>query len=121
MVFALTAAVVLALAIIARALLLLSPDSLYTVKMDEDKKFIKWVDFNVPYTLLEKTLTLDIKSYGTETKLNWIELLAYYAAKCGGNFKKHKNSTLDNLVMELKNGKQISELAKDLKYYPYYY
>jgi murein DD-endopeptidase MepM/ murein hydrolase activator NlpD len=115
------AAGLLALAILAHALVPLGPDSLYTVKMDEDKKFIKWVDFNVPYTLLEKTLTLDIKSYGTETKLNWIELLAYCAAKCGGNFKKHKSSTLDNLVKELKNGTPISELTKDLKYYSYYY
>ncbi len=115
------AAAFLVLAILARTLIFRSPLSFYTVKIDEDKKYIKWVDFNVPYSLLEKTLTLDIKSYGTETKLNWIELLAYCAAKCGGNFKSHKNSTLDNLVKSLKSGTEISELTKDMKYYPYYY
>lgn len=46
--------------------------SRYTIKITEDEteKFIKWVDFNVPYSLLEKTLNLDIKSYGKEPKLN---------------------------------------------------
>lgn len=115
------AAAFLALVILACALIPRNPLSFYTVRIDEDKKFIKWVDFNVPYSLLEKTLDLDIKSYNTETRLNWIELLAYCAAKCGGNFKKHKNSTLDNLVKSLKSGTDISELTKDLKYYPYYY
>lgn len=115
------AAAFLALAILARTLVPRGPHSYYTVKIDEDKKYIKWVDFNVPYSLLEKTLALDIKSYGTETKLNWIELLAYCAAKCGGNFKNLKSSTLDNLVKSLKSGTEISELTKDMKYYSYYY
>lgn len=109
------------LAILCYTMIPKGPLSLYTVRTDEDKKYIKWVDFNVPYSLMEKTLALDIKSYGTETKLNWIELLAYCAAKCGGNFKSHKNSTLDNLVNSLKNGSHINELTKDMKYYQYYY
>jgi len=111
----------LAVSVLAWTMIPKGPEAFYTIKLDEDKKFIKWVDFNVPYSLLEKTLALDIKSYGTETKLNWIELLAYCAAKCGGNFKKHKNSTLDNLVNELKSGAKISDLTRDLKYYDYYY
>lgn len=111
----------LSLAILCYTMIPRGPLSLYAVKTDEDKKYIKWVDFNVPYSLLDKTLTLDIKSYGTETKLNWIELLAYCAAKCGGNFKNHKSSTLDSLVKSLKNGATMSELSSDMKYYPYYY
>ncbi len=97
------------------------PESLYAVNISEDKKFIKWVDFNVPYAVLEKTLNLDIKSYGKEVKLNWIELLAYLASKYGGNFKRFKNADLDNVVAKLNEGIPMSELAADLKYYPYYY
>lgn len=95
--------------------------SLYTINIDEDKKFIKWVDFNVPYSIMEKTLTLDIKSYGKDIKLNWIELLAYLAGKNGGNFKKYKSSDLDKLVKALNEGSTISELTADMKYYSYYY
>lgn len=99
------------------------PSSLYTIRMTEDKeeKYIKWVDFNVPYSLLEKTLNLDIKSYGKDVRLNWIELLAYLAAKCGGNFKRIKTSDLDKLVENLKSGKTMEELTRDMKYYPYYF
>ncbi|NMA66322.1 MAG: M23 family metallopeptidase, partial [Clostridiaceae bacterium] len=95
----------------------------YTIRITEDEteKFIKWVDFNVPYSVLEKTLNLDIKSYGKEPKLNWIELLAYLAAKYGGNFKRYKNSDLDKLVKCLQEGQTIDGLTKDMKYYSYYF
>lgn len=95
--------------------------SLYTINMDEDKKFIKWVDFNVPYSVMEKTLALDIKSYGKEIKLNWIELIAYLAAKNGGNFKNYKSSQLDKLVKDLNEGCTMSELTAGMKHYPYFY
>ncbi len=60
----------------------------------EKKSYIKWVDFKVPYTALEQALNYDIKSYGQEPKLNWIELLAYTAAKCGGNFSGYKRAQM---------------------------
>ncbi|HHW46693.1 MAG TPA: M23 family metallopeptidase [Clostridiales bacterium] len=81
---------------------------------------IQWVDFNVSYEALEKAMKLDIESYGKEVKLDWIEMLAYCAAKNGGNFKRFKTSQLDNLAKQLKEGKTMEELTKDLKYYPYY-
>lgn len=86
----------------------------------QKKSYIKWVDFNIPYTALEQALSYDIKSYGQEPKLNWIELLAYSAAKCGGNFSGYKRSLMDSLVSRLKAGESIDELTRDLKYYPYY-
>ncbi len=95
--------------------------SLYALNTDEEKKFIKWVDFNVPYSLLEKTLALDIKSYGTETRLNWIELLSYLAAKNGGNFKRFKSADLDKVVKCLQEGTPMSKITADMKYYAYYY
>ena len=39
----------------------------------EEKSFIKWVDFNVPYEALDKALKLDVASHGTDVPLNcWL-------------------------------------------------
>jgi len=97
---------------------LISKDVVITSSTQGD--FIKWVDFTVPYEALVKAYTLDKESYGKEVKLNWVEMLSYLAAKNGGNFKNYKNSQLDALAKELRSGKTMEELTKDLKYYPYY-
>jgi Peptidase family M23. len=99
---------------------LTGPVSLYAVNNETEKKYIKWVDFTVPYTVLKETLKLDIKSYGQEVRLNWIELLAYLAAKYGGNFKRYKKSDLDAVVKKLNEGMTMEEIAKGMKYYDYY-
>lgn len=84
---------------------------------------IKWVDFNVTSEALEATSKLDISSHinNEEILYNWIELLAYLACKNGNNFENFKSSDLDALIKELQNGKTMSELTKDMKYYDYYY
>ena len=82
---------------------------------------IKWVDFDIPYSLLETTMQLDIESYGTETHLDWIELLSYLAAKYGGNFSLYRKADLDRLVERLQQGEYTAHLAKGMKYYNYYY
>lgn len=89
---------------------------------EENKKYIKWVDFNVTLSLLEKTSKLDIDSHNKneEIKLNWIELLSYLASKYGGNFKSFKQKDLDNVVNRLKNGETMDQITKDMKLYPYY-
>ena len=86
-----------------------------------DKKFIKYVEFNVPYTLMDNALKYDVKTYGTEKHLNWIELIAYLGAKYGGEFSRYKTKHLDDLVAKLNNGQTIEELTKDMKYYNYYF
>ncbi|MCI8361840.1 MAG: M23 family metallopeptidase [Clostridia bacterium] len=88
----------------------------------EQKEYIKWVDFNVPLELLEKTASLDIKSHNNEekVKLDWIELLSYLGAKYGGNFKSFKQVDLDNLVQKLKNGESIENIVSNKKLYSYY-
>jgi len=85
-----------------------------------DKKFIKYVEFNVPYSLMDYALKYDIKSHGTEKQLNWIELIAYLASKYGGEFSKYKAKHLDALVANLNKGSTMEELTKDMKYYNYY-
>lgn len=88
----------------------------------ENKKYIKWVDFNVTLELLEKTSKLDIDSHNNneEIKLNWIELLSYLASKYGGNFNSFKQKDLDDIVQRLKNGEKIDDITKNMKLYPYY-
>jgi len=86
-----------------------------------DGSYIKWVDFNVPYAVMEKALYLDVNSYNKTVRLNWIEIMAYLSAKCGGNYKNNKSKDLDALVANLNGGETIENLTVDLKYYNYYY
>lgn len=88
---------------------------------DGEKKFIKWVEFNVPYEALDKALKLDVQSHATDMPLNWIELLAYVAAKNGGEWKNVKTKQLDDIAQKLKEGVVLSELTADMKYYAYYH
>lgn len=90
---------------------------------EEEKDFIKWVDFNITSEALNLTAKLDIDSHNKEEKItyNWIELLAYLACKNGNNFKNFKASDLNNLVEELKNGHTIEDLTQNMNFYHYYY
>lgn len=90
-------------------------------KKDKEKKdYIKWVDFNVTCEALRKAILLDIESRDKPIKLNFIEMLAYLAARNGNNFKGYKHKQLDELAEKLRSGTTMEELTKNLKYYPYY-
>ena len=95
------------------------PDG-FPVSLPESDRSIKWVDFDVPYKVLEKTMYLDIESYATEIHLKWTELLAYLGAKYGGNFKYYKQKDLDDLIKRLNEGESIDTITADLKMYDYY-
>ena len=88
----------------------------------EGNKYIKWVDYNVPLEVMEKTAKLDINSHTKkeEIELNWIELLSYLASKYGGNFESFKQKDLDSVVERLKQGETMEEITKDMKLYSYY-
>lgn len=87
-----------------------------------DGNYIKWVDFKVSYEALCEAYDLDVKTYGEDVHLNWIELLAYTGAKNGGSFGKGSVAQIDKLAKELA-GKEttLDELTKDMEYYEYYY
>ncbi|MBD5501594.1 MAG: M23 family metallopeptidase [Lachnospiraceae bacterium] len=92
------------------------------VVSENNESYIKWVDFNITSEALNKAYTLDVESYDKDVHLNWIELLAYAGAKCGGNFDKSSLSLIDKLAAELSDGRTtIADLTKDMKYYKYYY
>lgn len=89
---------------------------------NENKDFIKWVDFNVTHSALTDALNLDIKTSVDESShITMVESLAFLAARNGGNFKNYKKSDLDLLIKEFNEKKSMEELTKDLKYYDYYY
>lgn len=86
-----------------------------------EKDYIKWVDFNVSVEALNQAYQYDISTYDAPVHLNWIELLAYAAAKNGGSFSaapsKEVAALADALTAEEAS---LEELTQDLKYYPYY-
>ncbi len=91
-------------------------------KERQEKSFIKWVDFNVPYDMLEKALKLDLDSHQKDeaVKLNWVELLAYTATRSGGNWSGVKTAKLEELAALLRQGKTMEELTANLKHYSYF-
>lgn len=83
---------------------------------------IKWVDFNIPYEVLCKAYDADIATYEEDCHIDWIELLAYLAAKNGGDFKGGVSSEMDKITERVKNGETTLEKEGEaLKYYDYYY
>lgn len=116
--------VILSIIILAAALsvflLRTLPVNLPVLQSETGKDTIKWVDFDIPYKVLEKTMYLDIESYDTEIHLKWTELLAYLSAKYGGNYRYYKSKDLDDLVARLNQGESIDTITKDMKRYDYY-
>ncbi|NLK26860.1 MAG: M23 family metallopeptidase [Clostridiales bacterium] len=93
----------------------------YHSMYDSEKKFIKWVSFDVSHKALDKAYQYDVNSQSEEVKLNWIELLAYLGAKYGGDFSRYKEKHMTELVNLLTSKEETMEsLTKDMKYYDYY-
>ncbi len=93
-----------------------------TADTKDNKKYIKWVDFDVCYSALDKAYKYDIETHGKEVELHWIELLAYLGTKYGGDFKNYKEKDMVKLAECLLSGEEtMSSLTKDKKYYAYYY
>lgn len=87
-----------------------------------EQDYIKWVDFKVSYEALCQAYAWDVDTHNTEHEVHWIELLAYTAAKTGGEFDKKALTILEETAEKLSDGEaDIQELTKEMKYYDYYY
>ena len=64
------------------------------------------MEFNPTLPVLEQALEYDVSAHGTDCPLNWIELLAYAAAKSGGALEKKPSKTIDELVKRLRAGEK---------------
>lgn len=86
-----------------------------------EKNYIKWVEFKVPSEALSKAYELDRDTYGETVHIEWIPLLAYVAAKHGGEFPKGSITELERTAqMLLDKETTIRKLTKDMEYYNYY-
>lgn len=97
-----------------------TPRSETSTKSETKKDYIKWVDFGVTSAAMTAAMKADTESRNTETPLNWIELLAVLGVKYGGDFKRFKASDLTALADRIKGGEALSDITRDMKYYPYY-
>ena len=91
-----------------------------TAFAEEAEEHIKWVEFHVPYRVLERAMHHDIETYHSDTHLSWTEVLAVLAAKSGGSFSGIKAGAVDDLVYRLQNGENIEELSAELEHFDYY-
>ena len=90
---------------------------------EEDKSYIKWVDFKGTATVLKKLADVDINSHvkNETVQFNWIELMAYLGFKYGGELSLFKEKDLESLLENLKNGKTMAELTENMKLYNYFF
>ena len=82
--------------------------------------YIKWVDFNVPYTAMSKAMKLDIATHDAPSPVHWVEMLACLGAKYGGNWNLYRAKDMDALAAKLKGGESIGEVTANMKNYPYF-
>ena len=95
------------------ALVLLSP------KADAAGDYIKWVDFDVDYPVLQQALEIDIDSQGKEKPLSWIDILALAATRCGGHGLSVK--AVNSAAEDLRGDRSPEEfLGNQYKYFTYY-
>lgn len=85
-------------------------------------EYIKWVDFNVPYEILDLAYNYDVKSHEETVQLHWIELISYVASQNGGKFNNASKKQLSKIAEQLKNGETtIEKLTENSKGYAYYF
>ena len=84
------------------------------------EKYIKWVDFSIPYNALRDAMELDISTFGSEKHLSWIDTLSFLACKNGGNWSGYKQSQLDKLVEAVNSVTTVDDLMATNKYYWFY-
>ena len=85
-----------------------------------DGKYIRWVDFDVPYEALDYALSLDIRSHTEEeVPLCWVDLLACVAARYGG-FQNYQKSQLTAVADRLRGGESLESITEKLTAFSYY-
>lgn len=87
-----------------------------------EKDYIKWVEFNITSEALQKAYDYDVDTYEKEVHIDWIEVLAYLGAKYGGDFGQYQESDMAEVVGRLtEEGVSMEEITRDMQYYTYYH
>ena len=98
-------------------LLVLSFLTLPAAAAEED--YIKWVDFDVSCSAMERALVLEQQYREQDRVVNWIDILALAATRYGSG--KFPVSSVDKAARELAGDKSPEELlGNQYKFYQYY-
>ena len=82
---------------------------------------IRWVDFDIPYEVLRKSMQLHVSAQNDGFDgVNWIEMLAYLACRYWGNWSNYREADLIALVERLKNGEEMRQISADMERYGYF-
>ena len=88
---------------------------------DDGEDFIKWLSFDVPLDVLKQAYEYDVASQGSEHPLDFVQLLAYAAAKNWGNFdERGKSRAMDNVVERIRDGETMHDAVDGMKLYEHY-
>jgi murein DD-endopeptidase MepM/ murein hydrolase activator NlpD len=87
---------------------------------EAEKKFIRWMKFDVPENALRAAMNIDIKSHSGSAPVSWVDILAYLGAKYGGNWKKYKASDLMAAAKKLSPAGSADTLSVSMKYFSFY-
>lgn len=87
----------------------------------QEADYVKWVEFNVTCDAMKKAYQYDLKTYGDDIHIDWVDLLAYLGAKYGGDFTRYKEADMNEMAELLINGEKSAEdLSAGMEYYAYY-
>lgn len=87
---------------------------------DAEKKYIKWVDFDVSSEAMKQAFRYDVDTVQSDIHLDWISLLAYLGTRYGGNFSKYSSKDMTAIADRLLAGESMDDITADMKYYSYY-
>ena len=89
---------------------------------EEKKDYIKWMDFTPSYDALCEAYKIDVETVDEKIHIDWISLLAYTAAKTGGEFNKKAITIMKNGAKQILSGETtMQKETKEMKYYDFYY
>lgn len=103
--------------LVAAVLLLLCTGVILLTAQANNQKTIRYAEFNVPYEALSKALDDDLACEGA---VSWIDVLAYLAAKYGGEWGRYRPADMDRTLERLHAGESIEALAGEMQYFGYF-
>lgn len=87
----------------------------------EKEDFIKWLEFTPTCEALSTAYQIDFDTAGQEKHIEWISLLAYAAAKTGGDFSAKSIELMQQLAQNITSGETtLKRETEKLKYYSFY-
>ncbi len=89
---------------------------------DDPDEALTWVEFTPTAAAMRAAMDIDIAWHGEADApdCTWIDLLALYSARHGGNYKDFRTGALTELKEKIEGGASLSSLTKNEKLLAYY-